>query len=83
MMFSTQYIPRCYRQEKFRVQLVGGTEAENIVGIRNQETTGKETADWENLLRDVMNCRVWIIASSVVTICKCSIIPIANPDPVY
>jgi hypothetical protein len=34
------------------------TEAEDIVGVRRQATTGEDTADLEDLLRDVVNCRL-------------------------
>jgi hypothetical protein len=34
------------------------TEAEDTVEIRYQSTTGKDTADWEDLVRDEANYRV-------------------------
>jgi hypothetical protein len=34
------------------------TEAEGNVRIRHQATTDEDTADWENLVRAVVNCRV-------------------------
>jgi hypothetical protein len=34
------------------------TEAEDIAGIRHQATIGDDTADWEELVRAVVNCRV-------------------------
>jgi hypothetical protein len=34
------------------------TEAENIVGIRYQATTGEDTADREDPVRAIVNCRV-------------------------
>jgi hypothetical protein len=37
------------------------TEAEHIVGIRHQET-GEDTADWEDLVRAVVNCRLCELA---------------------
>jgi hypothetical protein len=39
-------------------------EAEDIIGIRHQATTGEDTADWEDFseLQDV-----WISDSAVVT----------------
>jgi hypothetical protein len=47
------------------------------VESRYQATTGEDTADWEDLVRAVMNCRVCELAIAlyllVVTICKCSI----------
>jgi hypothetical protein len=33
------------------------TEAEDIVDIRRQATTGKDMEDWEELGRPVVNCR--------------------------
>jgi hypothetical protein len=57
----------CYKQNSWNSELVVGqlpaskevsTEAEAIVGIRHQATTGEGTADWEDLVRDVVNCRV-------------------------
>jgi hypothetical protein len=32
--------------------------AEDIVRIRYQATTGENAADWEDLVRAVVNCRV-------------------------
>jgi hypothetical protein len=53
------------------------------VGSRHQ-TTGEHTADCEGLVRAVVNCRVRKLATAlqllVVTICKCSINPITNPN---
>jgi hypothetical protein len=34
------------------------TEAEDIVGIRHQAMTGEYTADWEDIIFVVVNCRV-------------------------
>jgi hypothetical protein len=34
------------------------TVAEDIVGIRHQVTTEEDIADWGDLVRDVVNCRV-------------------------
>jgi hypothetical protein len=52
-----------------------------------QTTTGEDTADWEDWVRAVVNCRVFELAIAlylhVVTICKCSVCPITNPNPVY
>jgi hypothetical protein len=36
-------------------------EAEDIVGIRHKATIGEDT-DWEDLLRAVVNCRVFELA---------------------
>jgi hypothetical protein len=38
------------------------TEAEDIVGVRRQGTTGEDTADWEGLMRAVVNYRVCELA---------------------
>lgn len=49
------------------------TEREDI-GIRHQETSGEDTADWEHLVRNVVNCRVCVwISDSVITVCKFSV----------
>jgi hypothetical protein len=63
------------------------TEAENIVGIRHQATTGEDTEDWEDLVCAVVKCRVCelmiVLLLLVVTICKYSVNPITYPNPVY
>jgi hypothetical protein len=41
------------------------TEAENIVGIRHQATTGEDTADWEGLVCVVVNCWVCELATAI------------------
>jgi hypothetical protein len=92
-VFSVRSVPRCYKQDSWSNELVVrqspagknvSTEAEDIVGIHHQATTGEDTAD---LLRAVVNCRVCELPIAlylpVVTICKCSINPITNPNPVY
>jgi predicted ThiF/HesA family dinucleotide-utilizing enzyme len=33
-------------------------EAEDIVGIRHQATIGEDKADWEDLVRAAVNCRM-------------------------
>jgi hypothetical protein len=38
------------------------TEAENIVEFRHQATTDEDAADWEDIVRAVMNCRVCDLA---------------------
>jgi hypothetical protein len=38
------------------------TETEDIGGIHNQATTGEDTADWDDLVRAVVNCRVCELA---------------------
>jgi hypothetical protein len=48
--------------------------------------TGEDTADYGALVCAVVNCRVRELAIAlyllVVTICKCSVNPITNPNPV-
>jgi hypothetical protein len=55
--------------------------------MHHQATTDDDTADWEDLVHVGMNCRVCelgiVLQLLVVTICKCSINPITNPNPVY
>jgi hypothetical protein len=34
------------------------TEADNIIGISHQATTWEDTADWEDLLRAVVNFKM-------------------------
>jgi hypothetical protein len=50
-------------------------------------TTGEDTADWEELVCAVVNCRVCELVISlwllVVTFCGSSINPIINPNPIY
>jgi hypothetical protein len=53
---------------------------------RHQTTIGEDTVDWEDLLRSVVNfcvcvCKLAIIFI-IVTICKWSLNPIANSNPV-
>jgi hypothetical protein len=89
-------VPRCYKQDNWSNELVVGqlpagknvsTEAEDIVKIRQHATTGENTADWKDLIRAVVHCRMCEIETAlylrVVTICKCSINPITNSNPVY
>jgi hypothetical protein len=38
------------------------TEAEDIVGIRHQATTGEDIADWKDWVRAVVNWRVGKLA---------------------
>jgi hypothetical protein len=68
--------------ETFRQPRRRGTSA---VGNRCRATSVK-TADWEDLVRSVVNCKVYELAIvlewHVVTICKCSINPITSPNPV-
>jgi hypothetical protein len=55
------------------------------VGSRYQTTTGEHTADWEDLARIVINCTVCELTIAlqllVITIRKCSVNPITNPNP--
>jgi hypothetical protein len=57
----------CYKQNNWSNEFVVGQssagknvnmEAEDIVGIRNKAKTGEDTAEWEDLVRAVVNCRV-------------------------
>jgi hypothetical protein len=56
------------------------------VGSRYQ-TTSEDTADWEDLVGAVVNCRVCELAIAlqlvVVTICKCAVNSIINSNLVY
>jgi hypothetical protein len=62
---------------------VRGTSA---FGSHYQATTDEDT-DWKGLVRAVVNCRVCeltiVLQLLVVTICKWSINPVTNPNPVY
>jgi hypothetical protein len=60
-------MPGCYKQDSWSNKLVVGesptgknmsTEAEDIVVICHWAMTGEDTADWEDLVRAVVNCRV-------------------------
>jgi hypothetical protein len=91
MVFSVRSVPRCYKQDSWSNELVVrqspsgknvSTETYEIVGIRYQATIGADTADWEDLVRAVVNCKsVWISDYAIVTICKCSINPITESKP--
>jgi hypothetical protein len=52
----------------------------------NVSMEAEDTADWEDLVHATENCRLCELAIApqllVVTICKCSIEPIAIPNPV-
>jgi hypothetical protein len=52
-----------------------------------QATTGEDRAGWKDILCAVVNCRVCVLATAihllVVTISKCSIHTITNPNPFY
>jgi hypothetical protein len=95
-VFFVQSMQRCYKQNNWSNESVAGQspagknmsmEAEDIVGIRHQATTGEGTANREDLVHAVVNCRVCELVIApyllVITICKCSINPIINPNPVY
>jgi hypothetical protein len=41
------------------------TEAEDIVEIHHQATAGENTADWEDLVRALVNCRVCELAAAL------------------
>jgi hypothetical protein len=64
-------MPRLRKESIVRCELVVGespagknvsTEAEDIVGIRHQAMAGEDTADLEDLLHAVVNCRVFELA---------------------
>jgi hypothetical protein len=70
-MFSVSSVLRCYKQDTWNNELVVrqspagkdvSMEAEDIVGICYQGTTGEDTADWEDLVHAVVNCRVCELA---------------------
>jgi hypothetical protein len=64
-------MPKCYKQDTWSYELVErqspadknvSTEAEYIVGIRHQATTGEDMEDCEDLLRALVNRRVCQLA---------------------
>jgi hypothetical protein len=64
-------VPRCYKQDSWSNELIVGqspagknvsTEADDIVEICHQATTGEDISDCEDLLRAVVNCRVCELA---------------------
>jgi hypothetical protein len=66
--------PRRCKQDNLNNELVVGqlpagknvsTEAENIVEIRHQATTGENTADWKDLLHAVVHYRMCEIATEL------------------
>jgi hypothetical protein len=95
-VFSVLSVPTCYKQDSWGSesvvrQLPVGKNvsmvAEDIVEIRHQATTCEETADWKDLACPLVNCRACELATAlqilVVTICKRSVTPITDPNPVY
>jgi hypothetical protein len=56
--------------------------AEGNVGIRYQATTGEDTADGENMVRAVLNCRVRELAIEPWLRFLTPINPLTNPNPV-
>jgi hypothetical protein len=73
-MFSVRSIPRCYKQDSWSNELVVrqspasknvSTEADDIVGIHHQATTGEDTAHWEDLVGAVVNGRVCELATAL------------------
>jgi hypothetical protein len=57
-VLSARFVPRCYKQDSWSNELIVGqspagknvsTEAEDIVGIRQQATTGKDTVEGGDL----------------------------------
>jgi hypothetical protein len=72
MVFSVRSVPRCYKQDSWGNELLvrqlpasknERMEAEDIVGIRHQATTGEDIADREDLVHAVVNCRVCELAT--------------------
>jgi hypothetical protein len=70
-VFYVRSVSRCYKQDNWSNELVLGQsldgkhvskEAEDIVWVRHQATAGKDTADWKNLVRVVVKCRVFELA---------------------
>jgi hypothetical protein len=70
-MFSVWSVPGSYKQNSWSNELVVGqlpagknvsTEADDIVEICHQATTGEDISDFEDLVLAVMNCRVCEIA---------------------
>jgi hypothetical protein len=64
-------------------------EAEHIVGIHHQVTSGEDIANCENFMCAVFTVIFGVCNSVrlsylfVVMFCKCSINPTSNPNPVY
>jgi uncharacterized UBP type Zn finger protein len=70
-VFSVRSVPRCCKQDIWSNEIVVGqssadknvsTEAEHIVKIRHQATTGEDTANWEYIVRAVVNRSVCELA---------------------
>jgi hypothetical protein len=70
-MYSIRSVKRCYKSDRWSNELVMGQlpasknvsmKAEYIVGICHQEMTGEDTADWEDLVHAVVNCKVCELA---------------------
>jgi hypothetical protein len=60
----------CYKQDKSRIQSVVGQSQVDKNASRKQShhaATGEDTADWDDRLRAVVNYRVWISDSVVVS----------------
>jgi hypothetical protein len=73
-MFSVTSVPRYYKHDRRCNELVLGqspggenmsTEAEDIVGIRHEATTGEGIGDWEDLVRAVVNSTVCELPLSI------------------
>jgi hypothetical protein len=59
-------------------------KAEDIVGIRHHETTGEDTKKISVCCSELQNVRISDKSIvTVITMCKCSISPSTNPNPVY
>jgi hypothetical protein len=73
-VLPVQSVPRSYKWDSWNNELVMGqppagkivsTVAKDMVGIHHQATIREDTADSENLLRAVMNCRVYELAIAI------------------
>jgi hypothetical protein len=71
MVVFERSVPMCYKQDNWSNELIVGqspasknasTEAEEIVAIRHQATTGEDTAELEDLVPAVVNCRMCELA---------------------
>jgi hypothetical protein len=74
MLFSVRSVQTCYKKDNLSNELAVrqspagknmDREAKNIVSIRPQATTVKDTLDGEHLVRAVMICRVYELATAL------------------
>jgi hypothetical protein len=96
-VFSMRSVPRCYKQDKSRIySVVRYSPSSKDVNTEDEEATALEAVtrrqpvkiqQAEKTVRAVVNCRVCELAIApkllVVAICKCSMNPVTNPQPVY